>query len=305
MFGYLFPGQGTVRVGMGAWLRRRPVARDRLDEVDALLTRPISELCARGPLDRLVSTEHAQVAVTACNLAALAVLREEGYEPAITAGHSVGELTALHAAGVLDLATTVELVETRARLMADAGRRREVPGGMRAVMGVTVERAEELAEAASAPGEPVVVALENAPGHVVVSGAVPGLDRLGKLATDAAKIVPLKVGDAYHSPLMAGAVPGWAEAVAAAPMHEPAVPVVPNVTGEPTTDRDVLREALVAQLTGRVRWVRTVAAVDAVAPGVEAGDSKVLAGLSRRAGARCLSMADPGTLRRLAKEVAA
>src|SRR5690606_24782427 len=200
---------------------------------------------------------------------------------------------------------TVELVETRARLMADAGRRREVPGGMRAVMGVTVERAEELAEAASAPGEPVVVALENAPGHVVVSGAVPGLDRLGKLATDAAKIVPLKVGDAYHSPLMAGAVPGWAEAVAAAPMHEPAVPVVPNVTGEPTTDRDVLREALVAQLTGRVRWVRTVAAVDAVAPGVEAGDSKVLAGLSRRAGARCLSMADPGTLRRLAKEVAA
>jgi [acyl-carrier-protein] S-malonyltransferase len=302
MFGYLFPGQGTVRVGMGAWLRRRPVARDRLDEVDALLSRPISPLCARGPLDRLVSTEHAQVAVTACNLAALAVLTEEGYEPAVVAGHSVGELTALHAAGVLDLAGTVRLVETRARLMAGAG---QAAGGMRAVMGLSAERVEELASAAAAPGEPVVVGLENAPGHVVVSGAVPALDRLEKLATDATKIVPLKVGGAYHSPLMAGAVPGWAAAVDAAPMREPRVPVVPNVTGEPTTDLGALRRALVAQLTGRVLWTRTVGAVDAVAPGVEVGDSKVLAGLSRRAGARCLSMADPGTLRRLAREVAA
>jgi [acyl-carrier-protein] S-malonyltransferase len=301
MLGYLFPGQGTVRVGMGAWLRRRPVARDRLDEIDALLSRPISPLCARGPLDRLVSTEHAQVAVTACNLAALAVLAEEGYEPAVVAGHSVGELTALHAAGVLDLAGTVRLVETRARLMAAAGG----GGGMRALMGLAVERVEELAAEAAAPGEPVVVGLENAPGHVVVSGAAPALDRLEKLATDATKIMPLKVGDAYHSPLMAAAVPAWAAAVAAAPMREPRVPVVPNVTGEPTTDLRILREALVAQLTGRVRWTSTVHAVDAIAPGVEVGDSKVLAGLSRRAGARCLSMADPGTLRRLAKEVAA
>lgn len=301
MLGYLFPGQGTVRVGMGAWLRRRPVARDRLDEIDALLSRPISPLCARGPLDRLVSTEHAQVAVTACNLAALAVLAEEGYEPAVVAGHSVGELTALHAAGVLDLAGTVRLVETRARLMAAAGG----GGGMRALMGLAVERVEELAAEAAAPGEPVVVGLENAPGHVVVSGAAPALDRLEKLAADATKIMPLKVGDAYHSPLMAAAVPAWAAAVAAAPMREPRVPVVPNVTGEPTTDLRTLREALVAQLTGRVRWTSTVHAVDAIAPGVEVGDSKVLAGLSRRAGARCLSMADPGTLRRLAKEVAA
>jgi [acyl-carrier-protein] S-malonyltransferase len=176
---------------------------------------------------------------------------------------------------------------------------------MRAVMGLAVERVEELVAEAAAPGEPVVVGLENAPGHVVVSGAAPALDRLEKLATDATKIMPLKVGDAYHSPLMAAAVPAWAAAVAAAAMRAPRVPVVPNVTGEPTTGLRTLREALVAQLTGRVRWTRTVGAVDAIAPGVEVGDSKVLAGLSRRAGARCLSMADPGTLRRLAKEVAA
>ncbi|MFG1709981.1 ACP S-malonyltransferase [Nonomuraea sp. M3C6] len=301
MLGYLFPGQGTVRVGMGAWLRRRPVARERLDQVDTLLSRPISPLCARGPIDRLVATEHAQVAVTACNLAALAVLEEEGYEAAMVAGHSVGELSALHAAGVLDLAETVRLVETRSRLMAGVG----VTGGMRAVMGLPIERVEELAAAASAPGEPVVVGLENAPGHVVVSGALPALDRLTSLATDATKIVPLQVGNAFHSPLMAAAVPDWAEAVRSAPMREPRVPVVPNVTGEPTTDLAMLREALIAQLTGRVLWTRTVTAIEASAPGVEVGDSKVLTGLSRRAEARCLSMSDPGTLRRLARAVAA
>ncbi|MFB4285488.1 MULTISPECIES: ACP S-malonyltransferase [unclassified Nonomuraea] len=301
MLGFLFPGQGTVRVGMGAWLRRRAVARERLDLVDVLLARPISPLCARGPMERLVATEHAQVAVTACNLAALAVLEEEGYEAAVVAGHSVGELSALHAAGVLDLAQTVRLVETRSRLMAEVG----VTGGMRAVMGLPVARVEELAEAASAPGEPVVVGLENAPGHVVVSGALPALDRLTELATDASKIVPLRVGNAFHSPLMAAAVPGWAEAVRAAPMREPRVPVVPNVTGEPTTDLGLLREALIAQLTGRVLWTRTVAAIEVSVPGVEVGDSKVLTGLSRRAEARCLSMADPATLRRLARGVAA
>ncbi|MEV0199995.1 ACP S-malonyltransferase [Nonomuraea sp. NPDC050691] len=301
MLGYLFPGQGTVRVGMGAWLRRRPAARERLDEVDTLLSRPVSPLCARGPLDRLAATENAQIAVTACNLAALAVLEEEGYEPEIVAGHSVGELTALHAAGVLGLADTVRLVETRSRLMASVG----AVGGMRAVMGLPVEDVEALAEAASAPGEPVVVGLENAPGHVVVSGAFPALDRLTELATAASKIVPLVVGNAFHSPLMAPAVAGWAATVAAVPMLEPLVPVVPNVTGEPTMDLATLREALVVQLTGRVRWTRTVAAVDAAASGVEVGDSKVLTGLSRRAEARCLSMADPATLRRLAKAVAA
>ncbi|NAS20998.1 acyltransferase domain-containing protein [Herbidospora sp. NEAU-GS84] len=301
MLGYLFPGQGTVRVGMGAWLRRRPVARAVLDEVDGLLTHPISALCVRGPLDRLVATEHAQLAVTACNLAALAVLREEGYEPGVVAGHSVGELTALHAAGVLGLADTVRLVETRSRLMSRVG----VTGGMRAVMGLPVERVEELAALAQAPEEPLVVGLENAPGHVVVSGSTAALDRLTGLAADADKIVPLSVGNAFHSPLMAAAVPGWAEAVRAAPMAAPRVPVVPNVTGRPTEDLDVLRDALIAQLTGRVRWTDTVTVVDALGLAVEVGDSKVLAGLSRRAGARCLSMADPGTLRRLAREFAA
>ncbi|MFI6298499.1 ACP S-malonyltransferase [Nonomuraea sp. NPDC050790] len=301
MVGYLFPGQGTVRVGMGAWLRRNPVARRVLDEFDERLSRPISPICTRGPLDRLVSTEHAQIAVTACNLATHAVLAEEGFEPHVVAGHSVGELSALYAAGVLDLAETARLVELRARLMS----RVHVIGGMHAVMGLEVEQVEEMVGWAAGPDEPLVVGLENAPGHVVVSGAMGALDRLAKLATSASKIVELSVGNAFHSPLMDPAVPEWSDAVEAAQMRPPRVPVVPNVTAELTTDLDVIRRALVAQLTGRVLWTRTVTLVDALGPSVEVGDSKVLAGLSRRSGARCLSMAEPSALRRLAREVAA
>ncbi|GAA0825736.1 ACP S-malonyltransferase [Streptosporangium amethystogenes subsp. fukuiense] len=298
MLGFLFPGQGTVRVGMGAWLRRKPVAAQVFAQADELLGQPISPLCAKGPLDRLVATEHAQPAVTVCNLAALAVLRADGHEPGLVAGHSVGELSALYAAGVLDLAGTLRLVEIRSRLMAEVG----VTGGMSAVMGPAVEEVEALAAEAATADEPLVVGLENAPGHTVVSGALPAIERLGKLASGARKIVPLQVSNAFHSPLMAPAVPGWREAVRAAPMAPPRVPVVPNVTAEPTTDLDVIREALITQLTERVRWTETVLRTTTTTLCVEVGDSKVLAGLSRGVGARCLSMTDPGTPRRLAQE---
>ncbi|MER6173266.1 ACP S-malonyltransferase [Streptosporangium sp. NPDC001681] len=298
MLGFLFPGQGTVRVGMGAWLRRKPVAAEVFAQADELLGQPISPLCAKGPLDRLVATEHAQPAVTVCNLAALAVLRADGHEPGLVAGHSVGELSALYAAGVLDLAGTLRLVEIRSRLMAEVG----ATGGMSAVMGLAVEEVEALAAEAGTADEPLVVGLENAPGHVVVSGALPAIERLGKLASGARKIVPLQVSNAFHSPLMAPAVPGWREAVRAAPMAPPRVPVVPNVTAEPTMDLDVIREALITQLTERVRWTETALRTTTTTLCVEVGDSKALTGLSRGVGARCLSMTDPGTPRRLAQE---
>lgn len=298
MIGFVFPGQGTVRVGMGGWLRRSPVGAAALARADALLPEPVGPLLARGPLPVLVDTAHAQPAVTACNLAALAVLTDQGVTPAMTAGHSVGELSALVAAGALDADTAVRLVAVRARLMADL----PDTGGMSAVFGLSVARVEELAEAASAPGEPLVVGLENAPGHTVVSGALPAIERLAALATDASKIVPLKVSNAFHSPLMAGAVDGWAEAVRAVRLTEPTVPVVPNATAEPTTDPAVLSEALIAQLTARVRWTATMTALSGMDTLVEVGDSKVLAGLFRTTGTGCLSMADPAALRRLRRE---
>ncbi|MFC7612589.1 ACP S-malonyltransferase [Actinokineospora soli] len=289
MVGFAFPGQGTVRVGMGGWLRRDP-------EAAAVLARePLAELCARGPLERLVATDVAQPVVTAVNLAALAVLAARGVVPEVVAGHSVGEVSALCAAGVLDVDAALRLVGERSRLMAS------VPGtgGMSAVMGLPVERVEELVTAVSTPDEPLVVGLENAPDHIVVSGAFPAIERLTALATDARKVVALKVGNAFHSPLMAPALDAWAAVVRATPMAPPRVPVVPNTTAEPTTDPDVLREALIEQLTGRVRWAATMARMSDVDTWVEVGDSKVLAGLMRSAGLRCASMADPATARRL------
>ncbi|WP_447001770.1 ACP S-malonyltransferase [Saccharothrix isguenensis] len=302
MIGYLFPGQGTVRVGMGGWLRRDPAGARVFavaDDVHAGLDGGgLAELCARGPLERLIATDVAQPVVTACNLAALEVLRSRGHVPDIVAGHSVGELSALCAAGVLDVEATLRLVATRSRLMA------ALPdvGGMTAVLGLTEQRVAELAAEASAPGEPAVVGLVNGPDNIVVSGALPALRRVAELAVDARKVVSLKVGGAFHSPLMADAVDHWADAVRATPMRPPAVPVVPNVTAEPTTDLATITDALIAQLTGRVRWAETVRRLADVDTCVEVGDSKVLAGLHRGVGGRCLTMADPTAVRRLRAE---
>ncbi|WP_016700944.1 ACP S-malonyltransferase [Actinoalloteichus spitiensis] len=301
MLAFLFPGQGTLRVGMGAWLRGRPEATEVFDRADRLLDTPVGPLCARGPAERLVATENAQPAVTVCGLAALAVLRAEGHEPGIVAGHSVGELAALHAAGALSFEATLRLVATRARLMAAV----TATGSMTAVLGLNVDEVEELVARAAAPDEPLVVGLENAADHVVVSGATPAVDRLVALATAARKTTPLTVSNAFHSPLMADAVDAWAEAVRAEELRTPRIPVLPNVTAEPTTDPAVLRDALVDQLTRRVRWARTMtrlAGHPEVELAVEVGDSKVLTGLARPAGLRCLPMSDPTTPRRLTRE---
>lgn len=297
MIGLVFPGQGTARVGMGGWLRRDPVGAAVVARADELLPEPVSELCARGPLDRLVDTLHAQPAVTACNLAALAVVRAAGVEPDVVAGHSVGEISALCAAGVLDVDTAFRLVGVRARLMADL----PGAGGMTAVLGLDPQRVEELAAEAARPDEPLVVGLENAPDHTVVSGAAGAVDRLAELAAAAGarKVVALKVSNAFHSPLMAGALDGWAEAVRATPMSPPRVPVVPNATAEPTTDLPTIVDALIAQLTARVRWTETMRVLADTGTLVEVGDSKVLTGLLRGVGVRCASLADPAALRRL------
>ncbi|CAM2920009.1 ACP S-malonyltransferase [Saccharomonospora xinjiangensis] len=300
MIGFVFPGQGTVRVGMGGWLRRDPVGGAILRRADELSPEPISALCARGPLPRLVDTAHAQPAVTACNLAALAVLRAKGHKPDVVAGHSVGELSALCAAGVMDVDTTIRLVGARARLMSALPE----TGGMASVLGLSVERVEQLAELAAAPGEPLVVGLENAADQVVVSGSFAAIERFTAAAGEARKIVALKVSNAFHSPLMAGAVDGWAEAVRSAPLRPPEIPVIPNVTAEPTTDLATIVDALIEQLTGRVLWSRTMRELAVAEHCVEVGDSKALSGMLRTEGVRCVSMAAPTALRTLAALVA-
>lgn len=301
MLAYLFPGQGTLRVGMGGWLRRHPAAASVLDEADAVLRMPISQLCARGPIADLVATENAQPAVTVCNLAALAVLRAEGHRPGIVAGHSVGELSALYAADVLDLATTLRLVRDRARLMA------VVPGtgAMVAVLGVPLPQVEQAVAAAGTDAEPLAVGLVNAADHVVVSGVSPAIERFRQLVGPGRRIVPLKVSNAFHSPVMAEALDEWRQVVRELPMRPPTVPVVPNVTATPTTDVEVLRESLTTQLVARVRWAETMQRLPAGATCVEVGDSRALTGFARGAGLRCLSLSEPAGLRRLAVAVTA
>ncbi|MDG4765625.1 ACP S-malonyltransferase [Solwaraspora sp. WMMD406] len=301
MLAFLFPGQGTLRVGMGGWLRRHPAAASVFEQADAILEMPISRLCARGPVDDLVATEHAQPAVTVCNLAALAVLRAEGHAPDIVAGHSVGELSALYAADVLDLATTLRLVRVRARLMAEVSG----TGAMAAVLGVPLPQVQRLVETVSSDAEPLTVGLVNAPDHVVVSGAAPAVDRFRQSLGATGKLAPLKVSNAFHSPLMAEALGEWERVVRDQPMRTPTVPVVPNVTATPTTDAEVLRESVISQLVGRVRWAETMRRLPADATCVEVGDSRALAGFARGAGLRCLSLSDPASVRRLAGAVTA
>ncbi|WP_277209532.1 ACP S-malonyltransferase [Isoptericola croceus] len=302
MTGFVFPGQGTVRVGMGAWLRRSAAGAPVVADAEAALDLPIGEVCASGPLARLVDTAYAQPAVTACNLAALAVLRERagGLEPQAVAGHSVGELSAWCAAGVIDADATWRLVGERSRLMAGI----PATGAMVAVIGLPLTVVEELTAQVATPDEPLVVGLENAPEHVVVSGARAAVDRLVSVAGEARQLVPLEVSNAFHSPLMATVVDAWAVAVRAVPKQAPSVPVVPNATGEPSTDLATLTDALIDQLTGRVRWADSMSAMAGLGIDrlVEVGDSKALTGFARAAGLRCQSLAEPATLRRLDRE---
>lgn len=297
--GVMFPGQGTQRVGMGRVLERGSKAAAAVfDTADAVLERDVRGLCFRGPTPELTLTQHAQVAIFTSNAAALAALREAGHQPQVAMGHSVGELNALVAAGVLSLEDGLRLVAARGALMG----RIETPGTMASVLGLRYEQVEELCRRSP---RTVVAALVNGPENIVVSGAVEGVEEVGRLATEAGarKVTRLTVSSAFHSPLMAEAVPEWRTVVEAATFNEPAFPVVLNTTGAPATGADDVRQALVDQLTGPVRWVEDVRA--AVALGVdlmvEAGDSKVLTALVRAIDPDlgCVTMHDPRALRKL------
>ncbi|MFI7585843.1 ACP S-malonyltransferase [Spongisporangium articulatum] len=302
VLGVMFPGQGTQKVGMGRVLERGSKAASAVfDTADAVLERDVRGLCFRGPTPELTLTQNAQVAIFTSNAAALAALREEGHEPVLAMGHSVGELNALVAAGVLSLEDGLRLVAARGRLMGLI----ETPGTMASILGLAPDDVRALCERS---GHVVVPALVNGPENIVVSGEVAGVEAVEKLALEAGarKATRLTVSSAFHSPLMAEAVPEWEQVVAAATMNEPRFPVVLNTTGAVATGADDARQALVDQLTGPVRWVEDVRA--AVAQGVdlmvEAGDSKVLTALVRaiEPDLSCVAMHDPRALRRLRTE---
>ena len=288
MRAFLFPGQGSQAVGMGAALAEASrAARDVLEQVDEALGQNLSRLMRDGPEDALKLTENAQPAIMANALAVYAVLTRDcgvqlGTAAQVAAGHSLGEYSALCAAGAFDLATTARLLRLRGQAMQAA-----VPvgeGAMAALLGADVELARKIAEAA-AQGEICEVANDNDPSQVVISGHFAAIMRAIDLAKGmgAKRAVQLPVSAPFHCSLMQPAADAMAAALAKTIIARPAVPIYCNVTAAPESDPDHLRANLVAQVTGMVRWRESVAAMTAagIEEFVELG-GKVLAPMVKR-----------------------
>lgn len=306
---FVFPGQGSQRVGMGLHLlEQRP---DLLDTyyrtADELLGLPLSRLCWEGPEQALRDTSVTQPAVFLTSLATLDVLRGRGIEPDLVAGHSLGEYTALVSAGALDWTDALRLVRRRGELMA--GVNAEVPGRMAAVIGLELATVEDLcARAAARTGRTVEVANDNEPGQVVVSGQESAVERLCADARDAGavKVVLLEVGAPFHSSLMAGIEEEFAAELDAVEVRAPRVPVVSGVTADLVDSAGAIRDCLRRQLAGRVRWTGAVRRLTAAGTGrfVEVGPGNVLSGLCRRI-ARDVPVHPTNDARRLANTIAA
>jgi [acyl-carrier-protein] S-malonyltransferase len=304
----LFPGQGSQKPGMGRDLAEAyPDAAGVFRTVDEALGEPLSSLCFDGPADQLTLTHHAQPALLTHGAALLAALGPRAERVRAAAGHSLGELTAHLAVGTFALADAARLVRRRGELMYDAGVR--VPGTMAAILGDTSRSMQEICDAASADPEGglVVPANFNSPGQVVISGTIAGVEKAMELsrASGAKRAIRLAVSGAFHSPLMAPAREGFAEALADFVMCEPMAPVYANVTTEPVSTASRARELLIEQLTAPVRWSELVSRLAADFPSalfIELGPGNVLTGLVRKIAPAvevisCGTAADVDTLR--------
>jgi len=280
----LFPGQASQFVGMGRELMDQdPPSADFFAAAEAASALPLRALCSEGPLERLTETRHAQPAILAVSLACHAYLARQGLAASVVAGHSLGEYSALVAAGVLAPLDALRLVTLRGRLMFASGE--QVPGTMAAVLGLTPAAVERCC-AEAAQGEVLSLANINSQDQLVISGATAAVARgmAACTAAGAAKVVALPVSGAFHSALMAPAAAELAAALRETPFAEASAPVIANVTAAPETSGARLRELLIEQLTRPVRWLESMQALrrlDAADP-LELGPGKVLMGLMRK-----------------------
>jgi [acyl-carrier-protein] S-malonyltransferase len=308
MRAFIFPGQGSQAVGMGAALAGASgPAKDVFSEVDEALGQNLFRLMRDGPDEELKLTENAQPAIMANSIAALRTLGIRVADVAsFVAGHSLGEYSALCAAGSFDLATTAKLLKLRGQAMQQA-----VPvgvGAMAALLGADLALAQKIADAA-AQGEVCAVANDNDPSQVVISGHKGAIDRAIAMAKDmgAKRAVPLPVSAPFHCPLMQPAAEAMRDALGYVVLSQPAVPVFANVTAQPESDPDTIRNQLVEQVTGMVRWRESVANMfDAdVHEFVEIG-GKVLGSMVKRIvpDAQVMSVVTIEDIEALAKEIA-
>jgi [acyl-carrier-protein] S-malonyltransferase len=310
----VFPGQGAQAVGMGKALHDAfPAARAVFEEVDAALGEPLSSLIFEGPADRLTLTANTQPALMATSLAAVRALeaalgRKLGELVAYVAGHSLGEYSALAAAGAIAVGDAAKLLRLRGEAMQDAVAPGE--GAMAAILGVDVPTVEAIARDAAAEGGVCELANDNGEGQQVVSGSKEAVERAVALAKErgARRSVMLQVSAPFHCALMQPAADRLAGAIAATTFNAPAVPVIANVTAESEQDPAAIKGLLVRQVTARVRWRESMATMarQGVGEVLELGAGKVLTGLAKRGvpGAQLLNIQEPADVEAAAARLA-
>lgn len=282
---FLFPGQGSQKVGMGSDLKEsHPDLYEKyLAQADEISGLPVRQYSLEGPAESLTETNVAQPALFALSLAVAEAADDAGIKPDFVAGHSLGEYTAAVASGALSFEDGMRLVSLRGKLMAAA--QSERPGTMAAVIGLPADQLAGLCEQASEAGT-VAPANLNTPAQIVVSGEVAGVERLMELAQDAGaeKVVRLQVGAAFHSELMKPTQAKMAEAMESVTWNEPRVQMAANASGELLTSGEDIHQALIAQIASPVRWVECVQALDQAGASsyLELGSGRVLSGLVKQ-----------------------